>query len=381
MQSARLLETSPKGWQSSGSLEDKNYSKTLESIQKLDYTAILEYHYRLLAKSEYGIDKKYTIVFDPIDNPTEKEQAEIREINSRTDAAYINAGVVSPEEVRGILRADEKSGYNALAEVMEGEPLEGEEDPFTDLLGGSSNKQNPFNVDEWKESDHPRDKDGKFSTSNSGTSSKQSKEKSPDEAKTIAGVKKGKPMSFKKANGGNVNPNYGKKPGYDTNCQTCVAVFEARLRGYDIESVPFDAHNKAMRQIGYTPWQVYKDPKTGQYPEISQINAKTYKGCEEFLKNKIKRGERYAFGYRPGLTLGKHIIVVRKGLTGKLKFYDPQSGVHLKNDSVLQDAYAWRRFGIESIHFNPITFRIDDKNLDTELLNKILYTAKETEHD
>lgn len=134
VQSARLLETSPKGWQSSGSLEDKNYSKTLESIQKQDYTAILEYHYRLLAKSEYGLDKKYSVVFDPIDNPTEKEQAEIREINSRTDAAYINAGVVSPDEVRGILRADEKSGYNALAEVMEGEPFEGGEDPFADLI-------------------------------------------------------------------------------------------------------------------------------------------------------------------------------------------------------------------------------------------------------
>lgn len=145
VQSARLLETSPKGWQSSGSLEDKNYSKTLESIQKLDYTPILELHFKLLVKSHFGLDKKYTVIFDPIDNPTEKEQAEIREINSRTDATYINAGVVSAEEVRGVLRADEKSGYNALSEEMEGEPLlDDEDDPFSDITGGSSNEQDPF---------------------------------------------------------------------------------------------------------------------------------------------------------------------------------------------------------------------------------------------
>lgn len=148
VQSARLLETSPKGWQSSGSLEDKNYAKTLQAIQRLDYTPILEFHYQLLAKSEFGINKEYTVIFDEIDTPTEKERAEIREINARTDSTYINAGVVSAEEIRGVLREDEKSGYNALAEEMEGEGLPEEGDPFEDFEGGSENSQDPFSTDE-----------------------------------------------------------------------------------------------------------------------------------------------------------------------------------------------------------------------------------------
>lgn len=179
VQSARLLETSPKGWQSSGSLEDKNYSKTLQAIQRLDYTAILEFHYQLLAKSEFNIDKEYTVTFDEIDTPTEKERAEIREINARTDSTYINAGVVSAEEIRGVLREDEKSGYNALSEEMEGEGLPEEGDPFGDFEGGSENTQDPFSMDEWKESEHPRKKNGQFgkggSTSGIEKSSKRAK--------------------------------------------------------------------------------------------------------------------------------------------------------------------------------------------------------------
>ena len=130
--SARLLETSPKGWQSTGSYEDRNYSKLQQSIQRQDYCPILDFHYRLLAKSEFDLDKHYVTNFDPIDTPTEKERAEIKELNSRTDMNYVNAGVISPDEVRSVLREDINSGYNTLSEEMEGEPIEN--DPFADLI-------------------------------------------------------------------------------------------------------------------------------------------------------------------------------------------------------------------------------------------------------
>lgn len=164
--SARLLETSPKGWQSTGSYEDRNYSKLQQSIQRQDYCPILDLHYRLLAKSEFNIDKHYVTNFDPIDTPTEKERAEIRELNSRTDMNYVNAGVISPEEVRGVLREDEKSGYNTLSEEMEVEPVEN--DPFADILGSGENSQSPFSGDEWEESKHPRKENGQFGEGGSG---------------------------------------------------------------------------------------------------------------------------------------------------------------------------------------------------------------------
>ena len=164
--SARLLETSPKGWQSTGSYEDRNYSKLQQSIQRQDYCPILDFHYRLLAKSEFNLDKHYITNFDPIDTPTEKERAEIKELNSRTDMNYINAGVISPDEVRSVLREDINSGYNTLSEEMEGEPVEN--DPFADLLGGGENSTNFFNSDEWEESKHPRRENGQFGEGGSG---------------------------------------------------------------------------------------------------------------------------------------------------------------------------------------------------------------------
>ncbi|MCD7879752.1 MAG: DUF1073 domain-containing protein [Candidatus Gastranaerophilales bacterium] len=183
VQSARLLETSPKGWQSSGSLEDKNYSKLLLSIQNADFCPILNMHYKLLAKSLYDIEKEYTCVFEPIDTPTEKERAEIKEINSRTDMNYIQAGVVSPDEVRGVLREDVNSGYNALSEEMEET-----ENPFNDF-GGSSNEQNPFkSLDEWNESEHPRDDEGKFSSTGGGNSNGSKEEKQEKTSRNVQEV-------------------------------------------------------------------------------------------------------------------------------------------------------------------------------------------------
>ncbi len=126
--STRLLETSPKGWQSSGGYEEKQYRKLQQTIQENDFKPILDLHYRLLAKSKYDLNLRYNIDFEEIDTPTGKEAAEIREINSRTDSAYINAGVLSPDEVRKVLREDETSGYNALEDMPEEAPDFGEEE-------------------------------------------------------------------------------------------------------------------------------------------------------------------------------------------------------------------------------------------------------------
>lgn len=53
---------------------------------------------------------------------------------------------------------------------------------------------------------------------------------------SIAGVERGDPMTRSQANNNRVNPNYFKAPGYQTNCQSCVVAYEARLRGYDVQT-------------------------------------------------------------------------------------------------------------------------------------------------
>lgn len=236
VQAVRLLETSPKGWQSNGSLEDRNYSKLQQSIQRLDFVPILDFHYKLLAKSKYGIDKYYECVFDPIDAPTEKERAEINEIKSRTDMNYINAGVISPDEVRAVIRENINSGYNSLAEELEGEAYNDGSDPFADLLGsdGSSTEQNSFsqdeiNLDEWSESEHPRNKDGQFSSA--GNSSTKNENFQNDVEKVIENAKNN-PNKRVKVEIGEVSSKLSK---------------EARSNGFNIEGYKHDVDVSGVR--------------------------------------------------------------------------------------------------------------------------------------
>ena len=50
----------------------------------------------------------------PLYQLNEKEQAEVREIQSRVDSAYVAAGVISGQEVREKVALDPNSGYNGI---------------------------------------------------------------------------------------------------------------------------------------------------------------------------------------------------------------------------------------------------------------------------
>ena len=45
---------------------------------------------------------------------------------------------------------------------------------------------------------------------------------------TIAGVKRGQPMTHEQADQGNANPRYNEGREYRVNCQSCVVAYEAR---------------------------------------------------------------------------------------------------------------------------------------------------------
>jgi len=147
----KLLETQPKGFNSTGDYEDDQYKLTLVEIQKADYIPLLDFHYALLSKSRYGIERDYTITFKEIDTPTEKERAEINSINAQTASAYVQAGVISPDEVRDNLIKDPNSGFNDITGDLEEDDTFsfGEEEPE----GNGNTLQNPFSEDE----DEPKD--------------------------------------------------------------------------------------------------------------------------------------------------------------------------------------------------------------------------------
>lgn len=173
----KLLETQPKGFNSTGEYEDDQYKLTLVGIQKTDCTPILDLHYALLSKSKYGIVRDYTVNFKEIDTPTELERAQINQTKALTDSTYVQAGIISPDEVRDNLIKDPNSGYNDILDdaEMSSEELDIEhydsdvgqlsnandkvstcemptgaksEADAEEEQGGSSNEQNPFLFDE-----------------------------------------------------------------------------------------------------------------------------------------------------------------------------------------------------------------------------------------
>ena len=74
-------------------------------------------------------------------------------------------------------------------------------------------------------------------------------------------------MTFEQADGSKPNPLYEKGGGFRENCQTAVAVFEARLRGFNIQAKAFDKSNKFFKKLMNNPAKAFIDPVTRKHPE------------------------------------------------------------------------------------------------------------------
>ena len=213
-----------------------------------------------------------------------------------------------------------------------------------------------------------------------------------EDAPTIAGVERGEPMNFEDAAdtlveekykksdrktknkyslGSSTNPNFKKGEGYQRNCQVCVAVFEARMRGYNIEALPLDENNEIMMELRANPEKAFIDKKTNLPPKLIYDEKITdYKKMCEWLNTIIKPNEHYGFICKivlnqNGQDLYDHILIAYKTEQGELRFYDPQNGV--------DSEYFWNiRFnhGDESV-FYPTIFRIDNADLNIYYLNNI----------
>ncbi len=195
---------------------------------------------------------------------------------------------------------------------------------------------------------------------------------------TIAGVERGEPMSIEEAGNG-VNPSYNHqiKNDYTTNCQSSVAIFEARLRGYDIETkLPkgFD-EIETLEDLKENPNNAYIDPKTGKKPYFTTLKVKNAEECEQWLNNNIKQGERYAFAFQP-TTNNKnsgHILEVMKDNNGNLKFYDPQINRSVNKEYIKQIKF---KFALNEVDYLPHILRVDDKELNIKILNQISKPAR-----
>lgn len=153
--------------------------------------------------------------------------------------------------------------------------------------------------------------------------------------KTIAGVQRGKEMSEEEADSGNPNPNYGTGSGYGINCQSCVVCYEARLRGYNVMTLP-NTRGSKLSELSHDTNMAWIDPKTGLKPEPLYTKAKNSRQCYKFLEENVKGGERYNFSFGWKRSRQGHIVSISRNKENKVEIYDPQTNSRVSGDKLLE---------------------------------------------
>ena len=200
---------------------------------------------------------------------------------------------------------------------------------------------------------------------NMGKDNFKIKDKDIYEQGEILGVKRGNVMSFEQADNNSVNPKYNDGDGYNINCQACVSVFEARLRGYDLEALPFNSEDVDFIKVAINPEIVYENPKIKKLP----LNKTTKYGEENredltiALHKNINNNERFNMIYSwmdwDSGEMGNHILEVHK-IDNKIVIYDPQSNHILDDINNIGNQIG-----------NIKIFRVDNLKFKTKVLSKI----------
>lgn len=111
----RLFGQSPGGMQSTGAGELRNYYDMISSKQALELSPQLEYLYSIIAISALGaLPDDFEIVFNPLWQLSENEQAIIDKSNADRDKAYLEMGVVNEGVIARELK--EKGVYRTMTD-------------------------------------------------------------------------------------------------------------------------------------------------------------------------------------------------------------------------------------------------------------------------
>lgn len=201
-----LFGRSPSGENATGESDLENYYNFIEGIQK----RMLKKNIRTLLKAvtqagvyDGSIAEPQTIkpTFKPLWSLSEAEQATVElskaqraQATAQTAQLYIDMQVLQPDEVRQALARD---GTLNIEDILDQQPQDVQDDSWAQLLEGLGEEENLQNfntqtpvessiikgqgnsdrMDSFKESDHPRDKNGKFTggaSSGPGTPPKSS---------------------------------------------------------------------------------------------------------------------------------------------------------------------------------------------------------------
>lgn len=113
----KLLKVMPTGFSDISELVWKDYAQHIYSIQEDELEPILDRHFMFhfivnLKKKDYDLE----ITFNPVDVPTLMEKAKIAELETKSAKTLIEQGVLSPEEVRKVIRSKRGGEFCGVSE-------------------------------------------------------------------------------------------------------------------------------------------------------------------------------------------------------------------------------------------------------------------------
>lgn len=165
----KLLGITPSGLNASTEGEIAVYYDHIRAMQENLLRDPLDKLLKLVQLHLFGkVNNNITFDFVPLRQMSETELSTIRKSDTDRDIAYIQAGVVSAEEVRGRLAGEPGSGYNGIdVEDVPEMPDDGFSDGLNDGDGEDVGdpddpKPEPAQDAEWDESKHPRAQNGRF---------------------------------------------------------------------------------------------------------------------------------------------------------------------------------------------------------------------------
>jgi hypothetical protein len=127
------------------------------------------------------------------------------------------------------------------------------------------------------------------------------------------------PMTFSEADNGKANISLDRE-----NCQTCVAIIEARRRGLNVTSLSYTGmDNKFMYELGEKFESAYINPRNGKIATPSIVRGDN--SFDKLLMRTEQKG-RYAIGINAtvdGKPVG-HVVYAERFSNNDICFYDPQ---------------------------------------------------------
>ena len=116
---------------------------------------------------------------------------------------------------------------------------------------------------------------------------------------------------------------------YEENCQCCVAVHEARLRGLNLTAVAYNSDTSSIQwQLGEHFEDIWINPRTKKKPVVQKIKGADDNTILQSLEKQMQSSGRYHIGVN-FLDGRGHVITAERLKSGKVIYYDAQSGEFL----------------------------------------------------